>query len=264
MASRDLHGLDAEIHAKREANYDREGEAKAKEWIQKVTGQTLGGPSFWADLKSGVVLCKLMNTLSPGSCSGYNPKPKFWLEERDNINKYLNACKSYGVPSQDLFSELDLSESKKDMPPVLQNIYGLARQAQAHGWNGPQLGVTYYKSVEDQKFLEEKKRKEAREDEERRKNYEEERGQRRVELEGEIQQITDAKKKLADQRGAKRREDRIRAGRKLKPFQEKVQLKEDQDTLFGLDYEMEKKRLLQHDSAAANNILDWIEDLTGE
>jgi len=106
--------------------------------------------------------------------------------------------------------------------------------------------------------------KEAQEEQERHRQYEEERGQRRVEIEVEVQQISDAKKKLADQRGAKRREDRIKSGRKLNPFQEQIQLKDDETTKFGIDYEIEKKRILQHDSALANNILDWIEDLTGE
>uniref|UniRef100_A0A6B2KX77 Calponin-homology (CH) domain-containing protein n=1 Tax=Arcella intermedia TaxID=1963864 RepID=A0A6B2KX77_9EUKA len=255
--------MDKELQEKRIANYDLGQEQRAMEWISNVIKEPVTG-DFWAAMKSGAVLCKLMNAISPGSIPTFSKNPKFWLEERDNINKYLNSCKNYGVPSQDLFSELDLSVGRKDLTPVLQNIYALARQAQAHGWSGPSLGVNYYKTVEEQKQLESKKRKEREEEMERVRQYEEDRKVRRVELEGEQSEISNSLRNMTERKGEKRRQDRMKLGKKLKPFQEKIKIKDQNDVLFGIDYEIEKKKLLQYDTDFANNIMDWIEDLTGE
>lgn len=49
-------GLDAELAAKREAQYDPSLERQAKEYITSKTGTQIN--DFHGDLKSGVVLCK--------------------------------------------------------------------------------------------------------------------------------------------------------------------------------------------------------------
>lgn len=49
--------MDAELKAKRDAQYDPRLEAEARKWIESVTGESLQG-SFHEALKNGVVLCK--------------------------------------------------------------------------------------------------------------------------------------------------------------------------------------------------------------
>lgn len=108
-----------------------------------------------------------------------------------------------GIPNQDMFTQLDLSESNRDLGQVrelisfpfdwlvqiVNNIYALARQAQALGYNGPTLGVTYvlsppdapertltpfryYKTREDQLELERKKNIERERERVAREEYE--------------------------------------------------------------------------------------------
>ena len=57
----------AERQAKLAAKYDPALEKDLTGWIEKETGTKMEG-TFHSWLKSGVVLCKLMNKLSPDSC----------------------------------------------------------------------------------------------------------------------------------------------------------------------------------------------------
>ena len=57
----------------------------------------------------------------------------------ENINSFLEACKKYGVQSQDLFQTVDLYE-KENMGSVINGIYALSRKAQLRGYTGPALG----------------------------------------------------------------------------------------------------------------------------
>jgi len=50
----------------------------------------------------------MINKIKPGICPRFDEHPKHYLEEKANLNRYLDACVKLGVPSHDLFSELDL------------------------------------------------------------------------------------------------------------------------------------------------------------
>ena len=89
-------------------------------------------------LKDGVILCQLMNAIEPDSILRVNKrKQAFCMME--NINSFLEACKKYGVQSQDLFQTVDLYE-KENMGSVINGIYALSRKAQLRGYTGPALG----------------------------------------------------------------------------------------------------------------------------
>lgn len=89
-----------------------------------------------------------------------------------NLNKYLAACRAIGVSDSDLFTILDFSDSKRDMKQVgaslnfvklttqvVQNIFAVGRQVQALDIpNIPKLGVTVYRTREEQLALDAKKR----------------------------------------------------------------------------------------------------------
>jgi len=132
------YGMDLEHQQKIKAKYDVAAEEKAMDWIEAVTGERID--VFHKGLKSGVVLCKLINKIRPGMITKINTKPVA-LMERENLQMYLNACASLGVPPFELFVVSDLYE-KKDLGAVVANIHAVARVAQhIPSFKGPQLGV---------------------------------------------------------------------------------------------------------------------------
>jgi len=118
-----VYGMDAELKAKRDASYDPKLENDAKNFIESTTGTSIS--DLQEDLKSGVVLCKLMNKVYPGKVgkisSGSAP-----FVQMENIAAYLKACASLGLATHDLFQTVDLYEAK-NMNQVVTNILALKR-----------------------------------------------------------------------------------------------------------------------------------------
>lgn len=81
MSDREKFGLDAEIAAKMDGKYSVEREKEAIAWMEAVTGLTVE-PDFIGGLKNGVILCTLMNIISPGAISKFAAKPKHYLEHK--------------------------------------------------------------------------------------------------------------------------------------------------------------------------------------
>ena len=61
------YGLDKELAEKAAAKYDTGLEGECRAWIENVTGDKLGEYSLQEELKNGVVLCHLINTIKPGA-----------------------------------------------------------------------------------------------------------------------------------------------------------------------------------------------------
>eukprot|EP00343_Euplotes_focardii_P006787 CAMPEP_0205823172 /NCGR_PEP_ID=MMETSP0206-20130828/15434_1 /ASSEMBLY_ACC=CAM_ASM_000279 /TAXON_ID=36767 /ORGANISM="Euplotes focardii, Strain TN1" /LENGTH=192 /DNA_ID=CAMNT_0053120103 /DNA_START=5 /DNA_END=583 /DNA_ORIENTATION=+ len=131
------YGLDAELAAKRAAKYDKGLEDEVKQWIQGVTGTAINDPE--EDLKSGIVLCDLLNKIKPSTVGKVNRgRMPFLLME--NINSFLLGCKALGVPDTDLFMTVDLFEGK-NMNQVVQCIHALGRHSRkVAGFAGPYIG----------------------------------------------------------------------------------------------------------------------------
>jgi len=108
-------------------NADQEKEVL--QWVETVMGEPLPSGDFGEILKDGVVLCKLMNKLQPGSIKKFKEKvdmfgnpqtvaqpksptqgPAFMLME--NVQSFINAAKSYGVPDAEMFLTPDLFEAR--------------------------------------------------------------------------------------------------------------------------------------------------------
>jgi hypothetical protein len=64
--------LELDVQIKEELKHSPELERMARNWIEAVLGEPLPFPSFVQSLKSGVVLCKLMNKLQPGEIPRIN------------------------------------------------------------------------------------------------------------------------------------------------------------------------------------------------
>eukprot|EP01114_Cavostelium_apophysatum_P010520 TRINITY_DN2435_c0_g1_i5.p1 TRINITY_DN2435_c0_g1~~TRINITY_DN2435_c0_g1_i5.p1 ORF type:complete len:572 (-),score=160.50 TRINITY_DN2435_c0_g1_i5:82-1797(-) len=134
-----LKGLDAEIFDKMSSKQDPMQARRVCKWISDVTDELVY--DVYESLKSGKVLCKLINTIRPGIVPKYNLRP-IALMERENIQLYLNACEQLGVAKGDLFALSDLHENRNIMS-VIQNMYALARLASTfEDYKGPQLRLT--------------------------------------------------------------------------------------------------------------------------
>src|SRR5688572_23096504 len=118
---------------------------EATEWIEAVTKSKLT-KGFFESLKNGVILCKLINTVKPGTIKIIVQDPKHVMECRANINEFIRGCEVIGVVSIDRVTERDFSDNEKlkDEKQLVQCIFAIARQAQAHGCGMKQLGATYY------------------------------------------------------------------------------------------------------------------------
>merc|ERR1711963_94189 len=116
-----------------------EQEKEVLDWIQAVLGEPVPDGEFEEVLKNGVILCKLMNKISPGAVPKFKEKGMpFILME--NIQAFQKAVKAYGVPDSEIFQTPDLFEAR-NIPQVVLCIYSLARMTQKHPeYNGPAMG----------------------------------------------------------------------------------------------------------------------------
>ncbi|XP_064614639.1 uncharacterized protein LOC135478260 [Liolophura sinensis] len=104
------------------------------EWIQEVTGDTSFDTSgersnFQSVLQNGVVLCKLMNSLKPGSIpeKKYSKPPKMAFQQMELIGEFLGKVPEYGIPDQEKFQTVDLYEGK-NLKAVLICFQSMARK----------------------------------------------------------------------------------------------------------------------------------------
>ncbi|XP_024086089.1 muscle-specific protein 20-like [Cimex lectularius] len=119
---------------------DPEQELEAQQWIEAITGERFPpGVPYELALRDGIILCKLMNNLLPGSVPKINYTGGDY-KFMDNINQFQKACIRYGVPDVDLFQTVDLFE-QKNIAHVTMTIFAIGRTAYKHPeWKGPWLG----------------------------------------------------------------------------------------------------------------------------
>ena len=134
-----LYGMDAEAWLEMQAKRDHELELDLAQWIGEVIGEPLQPASdLIGALKSGVVLCKLVNKVYPGTIAIINQRSGFAaaLAERDNIQFYLTACYKIGQ-THSTFTISDLYERKGELE-VVRNVLAFARMAHSlPNWKGP-------------------------------------------------------------------------------------------------------------------------------
>eukprot|EP01120_Amphizonella_sp_Union-15-10_P012998 TRINITY_DN5948_c0_g2_i1.p1 TRINITY_DN5948_c0_g2~~TRINITY_DN5948_c0_g2_i1.p1 ORF type:complete len:174 (+),score=36.59 TRINITY_DN5948_c0_g2_i1:52-573(+) len=120
------YGLSADVKQKRAATYDTELEGRLKTWIEAVVGIKLN-PPFQKALQDGVILCKLINKIRPGTFKKIlDAKTPFMKME--NINAFLKALPQLGIPHNDCFMTVDLYEGK-NMNAVLDTLNALGKRA---------------------------------------------------------------------------------------------------------------------------------------
>jgi len=108
-------------------------------WIEAVLNDPIPPKDFDDLLRDGVLLCRVMNALKPGSVSKIQ-KPWTKDNQRANIQAFIDAARSYGVPDEHLFSVEDLHE-KTGIPNVTKTMIFLGKAIYDHSeWQGPYLG----------------------------------------------------------------------------------------------------------------------------
>jgi hypothetical protein len=134
------YGLDAELKAKAAAKYDGDAEDEVAEWIETLVGvQVLN--DFYETLRTGEVLCNLVNVIKPGSVPKINA-PGMPFKERENIGHFLKACRQLGVQEYALFSTDDLFD-QNNLTSVVRCLFALggAVQRSVPDFKGPHIGV---------------------------------------------------------------------------------------------------------------------------
>ncbi|XP_054922044.1 uncharacterized protein [Dermacentor andersoni] len=133
------YGLSAQIASKIASKRDPELESQILDWIEEVLEQRLPQAPYEEVLRDGVVLCKLMNALNPGSIPKINTTGG-QFKKMENIVMFQNAAKNWGVPDVDVFQTVDLWE-RRNIPQVSQCILALGRACYLHPeYQGPCLG----------------------------------------------------------------------------------------------------------------------------
>jgi len=134
------YGLDVELKAKAQAKYDPGIVYEAAKWIQDITGAPVVG-DFFGQLRTGEVLCQLLNAIRPNMVKKINVAGRPF-KERENINQFLKTCRALGVQEYALFCTDDLYE-EKNLFSVARCIHALggALQRSVPEFQGPHLGV---------------------------------------------------------------------------------------------------------------------------
>ncbi|CAE8631613.1 unnamed protein product [Polarella glacialis] len=123
--------------SKRSAN----NESDVVHWIEIITGGSKGDQSIWEWLKTGIVLCSLVNCLRPGIIRIIH-QTAVPFKQMDNITNFLNAARQLGLPESSMFDVPDLYE-EKNVGYVLTCLYALggAIQTTCPEFTGPKLGI---------------------------------------------------------------------------------------------------------------------------
>lgn len=169
MANREKgYGLTAEVSARIDSKYSTDDEEVIVVWMNAILGespQEKGRKGFHQWLQDGLVLCRLMNSLKPGSVPKTHDPSTVKLaamkknKEMENISFFLKAAENYGVGKTDLFQTVDLYEDQ-NMAQVQSTLYKLSGASMKNGYSGPQIGVKI--ASENKRNMDEEKLREGR------------------------------------------------------------------------------------------------------
>jgi hypothetical protein len=91
-------------------------------WIEGQLGRELPG-SLGDSLRSGHVLCELMNKIKPGCVPKFHAGTRMAFKMMENIGWFLEACKEFGVADTDLFMTVDLFDFANLKQVSLHHIF---------------------------------------------------------------------------------------------------------------------------------------------
>ncbi|XP_022251398.1 transgelin-3-like isoform X2 [Limulus polyphemus] len=120
------------IDTKLKAKYDPQLASELLDWIRDLTGENINidgdSKNFYATLCDGKLLCKLINTLQPGTIPEKKiNESKMAFKKMENINYFLESAQKLGVPSEEIFQTVDLWE-QQNLTAVCICLQSLARK----------------------------------------------------------------------------------------------------------------------------------------
>lgn len=129
--------LNETLQKKKEEKYDRRLEEEVRSWVERVLGEPLPKEASFGQLfKDGVLLCRVINKLKPGTVPRIN-ESRIPFKQMENIEAYLKGCRELGLPDLENFNTTDLFE-EKDLGLVIVQISSLASHAGSiAGYTGP-------------------------------------------------------------------------------------------------------------------------------
>jgi len=145
----DAAGLDGDLAAKKAAKYDPQVEADVVKWIEAVTGESKGGASAHEWLKSGQLLCRLANKITPGAVKTINTMATPF-KERENITYFQKAMRDAGVPETQLFGTDDLYE-QNDLGIFMRSVVNYGGAVQGSNPSLPKLGAAVSHTMDGDK-----------------------------------------------------------------------------------------------------------------
>jgi len=127
-------GMDVDLQDKMRAKFCPKKMNLCQKWIEEATGEEFdASKDFQANLKDGLLLCKLVNKIKEKSVKRPSTM-KQPFKMRENIDKYLKACTALGQKTTDIFDVNDLYDGN-DLNTVLaqlQSLGGLAQKIKGH------------------------------------------------------------------------------------------------------------------------------------
>eukprot|EP00485_Elphidium_margaritaceum_P014681 CAMPEP_0202733784 /NCGR_PEP_ID=MMETSP1385-20130828/188346_1 /ASSEMBLY_ACC=CAM_ASM_000861 /TAXON_ID=933848 /ORGANISM="Elphidium margaritaceum" /LENGTH=422 /DNA_ID=CAMNT_0049400125 /DNA_START=881 /DNA_END=2146 /DNA_ORIENTATION=- len=97
---------------------------------------------FFDILKDGVVLCRLLNTIRSDLCKGFK-KSVHAMQQRANIQIFIDGCTKLGIRRIDIFDTNDLYE-QKGLATVLRCLFALSAKAKdMPTYDGPFVGYRF-------------------------------------------------------------------------------------------------------------------------
>lgn len=127
--------LDQDLKASRLNKYNNSRlQNDVKQWLAailsgKINPQEIESNDLLDTLKSGVVLCEIVNsTFGPGTIKYKDSKMAF--VQMENIEKFLTFCQSQGISHDELFQTVDLYESN-DPYQVIMSLQSFSRMLNA-------------------------------------------------------------------------------------------------------------------------------------
>jgi len=128
-------GFAAEAQRRIISKYNEDHAREVLEWVKEVTGDQINTSgdmdNFFEVLKDGTLLCKLVNEMKAGSVKKVNTTTMAF-KCMENINSFLQAATTLGVPTQEQFQTVDLWE-KQNLNMVVICLQSLGRKASNFG-----------------------------------------------------------------------------------------------------------------------------------
>lgn len=146
-SSADVTSLADDVATKEEFKFDSEVAAAVRKWLQECLNENISADLIGA-IKSGVVLCKLLNKIKPNTVGKIYEGNVAYLQ-MENVGRYIKGCLEIGVSPTEMFETNDLV-NEKNLSMVLSHLYALAAFVQRKpelNWKGPVIDQVQSRSL---------------------------------------------------------------------------------------------------------------------